>query len=96
MHYTLLLLFVIEYKPKYKPEAYKPRLCLRCPSERTVIAAKGLERVVLDPPQLVDCNGNLAPDRVHFKGLYGPSIGNLLREGTHVIVGALMDGNTVK
>lgn len=70
-------------------------MCIRCPGERTSIASKGRERIILEAPALIGCDGNPVSEGAHFKALYGPNIGTLLREGSHITVGSIVVNNKV-
>ncbi|XP_077302502.1 protein msb1l isoform X3 [Arctopsyche grandis] len=67
--------------------------CIRCPGERTSIASKGRERIILEAPALIGCHGNPVSEGAHFKALYGPNIGTLLKEGSHITVGSIVVNN---
>ncbi|KAM3967684.1 uncharacterized protein ACR2FA_011238 isoform 2-T2 [Aphomia sociella] len=63
-------------------------VCIRCPSDRTIIAKPGSDRVSLQHPRLQSCTpGRKLPRNVRFIRMYGPEFGSLLAEGSHIIVG---------
>ncbi|CAH0724782.1 unnamed protein product, partial [Brenthis ino] len=70
-----------------------PKICIQCPREKTLIAKKGVDRVLLQHPILKTCSGRKAPKTVRFVHMYGPKFATLLDHGTHVIVGRIMHNN---
>ncbi|XP_045528043.1 uncharacterized protein LOC123716376 [Pieris brassicae] len=65
-------------------------LCMQCPHDRTLIAKAGLDKVVLQSPSLLSCNGRTASREIRFVTMYGPNFGALLHQGSYVIVGKIM------
>ncbi|XP_041975102.1 uncharacterized protein LOC121730216 isoform X2 [Aricia agestis] len=65
-------------------------LCIKCPSDRTLVAKPGSDRVRVMHPHLTTCLGRKAPKSVRFEHIYGPRYGSLVKEGTHIIVGRIM------
>ncbi|XP_053659743.1 uncharacterized protein LOC128708787 [Anopheles marshallii] len=48
-------------------------LCIRCPPERTAIARKGLDGVMIEPPCLSTCNGRpISKELYELETLFGP------------------------
>lgn len=73
------------------------KICIQCPSDKTLIAKKGMNRVFLQNPILRTCSGRRAPRNVGFAHMYGPKFGTLLPYGTHIILGRITyNNNTIQ
>lgn len=70
-------------------------ICIKCPHDKTLIAKIGSDRVMLEYPRLQTCSGRTASRYAQFKHLYGPKFGNLLEQGSYVIVGHITHRNQV-
>ena len=70
-------------------------ICIKCPQDRTLIAKIETDRVMLQYPRLRTCSGRIASRYAHFKHLYGPKFGNLLEQGSYVIVGQIIHRDQV-
>ncbi|XP_053679703.1 uncharacterized protein LOC128730654 [Anopheles nili] len=54
-------------------------LCISCPPERTAIARKGLDGVLIEPPCLSTCNGRpISKDLYELETLFGPKMNFIL------------------
>ncbi|XP_023947656.2 uncharacterized protein LOC112052707 [Bicyclus anynana] len=71
----------------------KPKICIKCPHDRTLVAKVGADKVILQSPVLTTCSGRKAPRSARLIHLYGPKFGQLLQHGSHTIVGRLMHKN---
>ncbi|XP_039759008.1 uncharacterized protein LOC120633028 isoform X2 [Pararge aegeria] len=74
-------------------DSRKPKVCIRCPHDRTLVARIGADKVILQSPILTTCYGRKAPRSVRLVHMYGPKFGALLQHGSHVLVGRLMYKN---
>lgn len=70
-------------------------ICVTCPHDRTLIARPGLDRVMLQQPDLTSCYGYRMPRDVKFVPMYGPKFGSLLQKGSYKILGQIKYKNTV-
>lgn len=70
-------------------------VCVKCPHDRTLVAKASFGRVVLQKPGLLACSGRRAPRSTKFVQMYGPKFGTLLEQGSHMVIGQIMDRNKV-
>ncbi|KAI8425686.1 hypothetical protein MSG28_011494 [Choristoneura fumiferana] len=68
-------------------------ICIKCPHDRTLVAKASFGRVVLQKPTLLACSGRRAPRSTKFVQMYGPKFGALLEQGSHMVIGQIMDRN---
>lgn len=73
--------------------AHDGNICVKCPHDLTLVAKASSGRVVLQSPTLRACSGRKAPRNAKFVHIYGPKMGSLLEQGSHMIIGRIMYKN---
>ncbi|XP_047985057.1 uncharacterized protein LOC125225397 [Leguminivora glycinivorella] len=77
----------------FAAQAHDVSICVKCPHDLTLVAKASSGRVVLQSPTLRACSGRKASRNARFVHMYGPKIGSLLEQGSHMIVGRIMYKN---
>ncbi|XP_048489456.1 uncharacterized protein LOC105391288 isoform X2 [Plutella xylostella] len=69
--------------------------CIRCPTDKKLIAPQGSDRVFLQQPYLKTCAGKPASRNIKLLHVYGPRFGTLVGTGTHVVVSRITEDNKI-
>jgi hypothetical protein len=83
---------VIDYKSR---SSNVPKVCLKCPPTRTVIAQKGLDGVLITPPSVMTCaNQRVSKAMYEFRTLFSPNFNFVLPQGTHSFIAKMWNKRT--
>lgn len=72
--------------------------CVKCPFDRTVIAQKRLDGVLIEPPPALSCltNQPFSKSVYQVQTLFGPNLYFVLPQGTHQLIGKIVNKKTGK
>lgn len=64
--------------------------CVRCPTEKVLIAERGLDGVMIEPPRLISCRNRLVSNSAYqLETLFGKDFNFLLPHGAHSLHGRI-------
>lgn len=74
------------------------KTCVKCPYDRTVIAQKRLDGVLIEPPLALSCVTNQPFSRSIYdvQTLFGPKFYFVLPQGTHYLISKIINKKTGK
>lgn len=83
---------------KVYPKQSIKKNCVKCPFDRTVIAQKRLDGVLIEPPPALSCvtNQPFAKSVFEVYTLFGPQFFFVLPQGTHQLIGKIINKKTGK
>lgn len=80
---------------QFHVKSHRGRFCLKCPGEKTMMASKYEDGVMVEGPKLHSCAGHiLSPDQYTLDTLFSSSFRFGLPQGTHSFIGRIRNTQT--
>lgn len=80
---------------QFNVKSHRGRFCIKCPGEKTMMASKYEDGVMIEGPKLHSCAGHiLSPTQYTLDTLFSPSFRFGLPQGTHSFIGRIRNTKT--